>query len=183
MIQLALSIASRSLAFGIWLLIVLSIIVPVLAQDGNYALNVNTANCVSDPSDPELNPLYGGALSFSLVVEDTVLLSQPPLTADTVPLEIVPVPAGVRVIVFDVDEQTRSYFEQTGNVSNATGATDLSQDISLRRQFRHRIDLRIVEDSGLDQHSVQQHILAAYDLPDQLGEKNCTILSDVPASR
>jgi hypothetical protein len=71
--------------------------------------------------------------------------------------------------------------EQTGNVSNATGTTDLSQDISLRREFRHRIDVRLNQGSRLDRQSVEQRILETYDLPDQVGEKNCTILADVPA--
>lgn len=83
---------------------------PSLAQDNVYALDINTANCIPDPNEEGSNLLYGGALPSSLVVEDTILLSQPPLTADTDPLEIVPIPANARVIVFDVDEQTRSYF-------------------------------------------------------------------------
>lgn len=80
------------------------------AQSSDYALDIDTTKCVADPNNAESNLLYGGALPSSLVVEDTVLLSQPPLTADTAPLEIVPIPANARVIVFDVDEQTESYF-------------------------------------------------------------------------
>jgi hypothetical protein len=112
--NLPMHVTNKSVSLGTFLLLALMMVnvtlVPSLAQDDEYALDVDTANCVADPSDPESNLLYGGALPSSLIVEDTTLLSQPPLTADTVPLEIVPVPAGARVIVFDVDEQTRSYF-------------------------------------------------------------------------
>ncbi|MAS33636.1 MAG: hypothetical protein CL610_06505 [Anaerolineaceae bacterium] len=93
------------------LLVAISITtLPVLAQQSEYALDIDSDNCITDPNDEESNVLYGGALPSSLVVEDTILLSQPPLTPDTDPLEIAAIPANARVIVFDVDEQTRSYF-------------------------------------------------------------------------
>jgi hypothetical protein len=106
--------ANKSTAIGFlflaFLILIAAIASPVMAQDDTYAIDVDTSQCVSDANDAESNLLYGGALPSSLVVEDTVLLSQPPLTDDTNPLNIVPIPANARVIVFDVDEQTRSYF-------------------------------------------------------------------------
>jgi hypothetical protein len=76
-----------------------------LSQDGA----VDVSSCIPDPNAPP-PLLFGGAKPSSLVLEDVQLLSQPPFTADARPLTIQTIPAGARVVVFDLDDQTRSYF-------------------------------------------------------------------------
>lgn len=93
-------------------------------------------------------------------------------------------PAQQEFVVVDQRELLGEVFkEQTGNIDNSTGTTLLSQDIALRREFRHSIDLRLNEGARLDRQNVEQRILETYDLPDQVGEKNCIILADVPAGQ
>jgi hypothetical protein len=79
------------------------------AQD--YAMSgvVDVNSCVPNSNDPPPQLLDGARIS-SLVVEDVVLLSQPPYTADTEPLEIIEIPQGAYAIVYDIDEQTQNYF-------------------------------------------------------------------------
>lgn len=93
-------------------------------------------------------------------------------------------PAQQEFVIVDQRELLGEVFkEQTGNIDNSTGTETLSQNISLRRDFRHSIDLRMNESARLDRQNVEQRILETYDLPDQVGEKNCIILADVPAGR
>lgn len=80
------------------------------AQD-EYAMSgrIDTSGCIPDPD--ELAPrLLGGARASSLVIEDVVLLSQPRYTTDTLPLEIIEIPAGAYVVVYDIDEETENWF-------------------------------------------------------------------------
>lgn len=72
------------------------------------------------------------------------------------------------------------FTEPTGNVDNSQSDTDLSQDVAVRREFRHRIDLRLNQSSNLDRTEVEDRILATYDLADAAGEKVCIVLADVP---
>jgi hypothetical protein len=85
---------------------------------------------------------------------------------------------------FTVSDQRETlgqvFTEQTGNIDNSGSDTDLSQDVSMRREFRHSIDLKLNNDSGLDRRTVEDRILEAYDLPDSTGEKVCIVLADVP---
>jgi hypothetical protein len=91
-------------------------------------------------------------------------------------------PSQQEFVVVDQRELLGQVFrEQTGNIDNSTGTVLLSQDIALRREFRHSIDLRINEGARVDRANVEKRILETYDLPDQVGEKNCIILADVPA--
>jgi hypothetical protein len=71
------------------------------------------------------------------------------------------------------------FTEQTGNIANPS-ENDLSQDVAVRREFRHRIDVRLNSGQNLDRRTVEDRILAAYDLPDASGEKICIVLADVP---
>jgi hypothetical protein len=94
---------------GILILMVFALIhlpATIKAQDID---DIDTQSCVPDPDEPA-PLLFGGARPTSLVLEDAPLLSQPPLTADTNPLTLIEIPAGARVIVFDLDDQTKSYF-------------------------------------------------------------------------
>ncbi len=83
-------------------------------------------------------------------------------------------------IVVDQRETLGQVFvEQTGNIGNSSDA-DLSQDVAVRREFRHRIDLRLNQNSNLDRRAVEDRILSLYDLPSASGEKVCIVLADVP---
>lgn len=100
----------RLLAYlGLTFLFILPTVSTIIAQEGIDTPDIDTEACLPDPNEPAPR-LFGGARPSSLVLEEVVLLSQPPLTADTVPLEIITIPAGARVIVFDLDELTESYF-------------------------------------------------------------------------
>jgi hypothetical protein len=79
-----------------------------LAQNSEGPAEFDTSECIHRPDDMPL--LFGGARPGSLVVNDTDLLSQPPLTPDTRPLVITEIPAGAVVVVTDLDEQTETYF-------------------------------------------------------------------------
>jgi len=84
--------------------------------------------------------------------------------------------------IFDQRELLGEVFtEQTGNVDNSQSDTDLSQDLAVRREFRHRIDLRLNQNANLDRAQVEDRILSSYDLADASGEKVCIVLADVPA--
>lgn len=81
---------------------------PLQAQ-GIDVEEIDIQACIPDPNE-NAPLLFGGARPSSLVLEDAPLLSQPPFTADTEPLTLIDVPAGARVIVFDLDDQTQTYF-------------------------------------------------------------------------
>jgi hypothetical protein len=84
-------------------------------------------------------------------------------------------------IVVDEREVLGNVFtEQTGNVDNSNSAEFLAQDLAVRREFRHRIDLRMNQSASLDRRDVEERVLATYDLPDAVGEKICIVLADVP---
>lgn len=94
--------------FSLLVFILVSGMSSVQAQGGGSS-DFDPSVCVPGPNDPP-PLLFGGARPSSLVLENTDILSQPPLTADANPMAIETLVQGTYVIVLDMDEQTRSYF-------------------------------------------------------------------------
>lgn len=94
------------------LLLVLLSGVSVFAQSTDWdqlVASVDYSTCTVPEGAPK-PLLFSGARPSSLTLEATPLLSQPPLTSDTFPLEIVQVPRNAVVSVIDLDDQTQSWF-------------------------------------------------------------------------
>jgi len=72
------------------------------------------------------------------------------------------------------------FVEQTGGVDNSQSDTRLVQDVAVRREFRHRINLELLSNANLDRGQVEDRILATYDLSDGVGEKICIVPADIP---
>lgn len=87
-------------------------VLPSMAQDDAeepLLTEEEIAACI--PAEGETPPpLLDGARPSSAIIAETTLLSQPPLTPDTVPLEVIDIPEGSRVVVIDLDDQTQSYY-------------------------------------------------------------------------
>lgn len=83
--------------------------VPLVQAQGSGTTEFNPAVCIPEPNDPP-PLLFEGARPSSLVLVETPILSQPPLTADAQSMVIETLPAGTYVIVLDMDDQSRSYF-------------------------------------------------------------------------
>lgn len=89
-------------------------------------------------------------------------------------------------VVVDQRDSLGSVFrEVTQEFNNRNGAEDLDQNVSLVRQFRYAIDLRLNQNSRLRREKVEQRICETYDIKDcrSGGQKQCLLPVSVPAGR
>lgn len=89
-------------------------------------------------------------------------------------------------VVVDQRELLGAVFkETTQEFNNRNGADDLEQNVSLNRQFRYAIDLRLNENSGLRRQEVEERICEAYNIANCRtgGQKQCLLPVSVPAGR
>ncbi len=98
---------SRRILVVLGLITLLGVVglVPTFAQE--FEPYTDFSSCHIGDDQPLL---LGGAKPSSQILSEVDMLSQPPLSSNTRPLTIATLPADLWVMVFDIDQQSRSWF-------------------------------------------------------------------------